>query len=223
MLSFATFHVDEPSAKINVLMQVRADMMYCRVLIPSRSAPSCILCVLLQAYISNLKLEGLALSSDMVYVTQSAGRLMRCLFEICLKRGWAGLTDKALNLCKEVRQVCVCNMRLCIAAAVKCGHTKRSSCCHSFIGSTPNPTLCASLLQVNHRMWSSQNPLRQFKGLPAELLSRLEKKDLPWERYYDLKPSELGDLIRMPKYGKALVSAAVSDLFVNLNAHAEVL
>ena len=56
-----------------------------------------------QAYISNLKLEGLALSSDMVYVTQSAGRLMRCLFEICLKRGWAGLTDKALNLCKEVR------------------------------------------------------------------------------------------------------------------------
>lgn len=73
---------------------------------------SCICCLstlhcrwllLLQAYISNLKLEGLALSSDMVYVTQSAGRLMRCLFEICLKRGWAGLTDKALNLCKEVR------------------------------------------------------------------------------------------------------------------------
>jgi pre-mRNA-splicing helicase BRR2 len=85
---------------------------------------------MLQAYISNLKLEGLALSSDMVYVTQSAGRLMRCLFEICLKRGWAGLTDKALNLCKE----------------------------------------------VNHRMWSSQSPLRQFKGLPAELLTRLEKK-----------------------------------------------
>eukprot|EP00882_Tetradesmus_deserticola_P025694 GHRQ01028247.1.p2 GENE.GHRQ01028247.1~~GHRQ01028247.1.p2 ORF type:complete len:124 (-),score=35.73 GHRQ01028247.1:976-1347(-) len=62
----------------------------------------------LQAYISNLKLEGLALSSDMVYVTQSAGRLMRCLFEICLKRGWAGLTDKALNLCKEVRHQHYC-------------------------------------------------------------------------------------------------------------------
>jgi hypothetical protein len=30
--------------------------------------------------------------------------------------------------------------------------------------------------QVNHRMWSSQSPLRQFKGLPAELLTRLEKK-----------------------------------------------
>ena len=60
------------------------------------------LCWPVQAYISNLKLEGLALASDMVYVTQSAGRLMRCLYEICLRRGWAGLTDKALNLCKEV-------------------------------------------------------------------------------------------------------------------------
>lgn len=55
-----------------------------------------------QAYISNLKLEGLALASDMVYVTQSAGRLMRCLFEICLKRGWAGLTEKAMALCKMI-------------------------------------------------------------------------------------------------------------------------
>jgi len=54
--------------------------------------------------VSQLKLEGLALSSDMVYVTQSAGRLMRCLFEICLKRGWAGLTDKSLALCKMVSQ-----------------------------------------------------------------------------------------------------------------------
>jgi pre-mRNA-splicing helicase BRR2 len=58
-----------------------------------------------QAYISNLKLEGLALSSDMVYVTQSAGRLMRCLAEICLKRGWAGLAERALTLCKEVRRL----------------------------------------------------------------------------------------------------------------------
>jgi pre-mRNA-splicing helicase BRR2 len=60
--------LDEPSGKINVL---------------------------LQAYISNLKLDGLALSSDMIYVTQSAGRILRCLFEICLKRGWSSLTQKA--------------------------------------------------------------------------------------------------------------------------------
>lgn len=141
-----------------------------------------------QAYISQLKLEGLALTSDMVYVTQSgeapgraaavaarlkgarhasphsnslhallcsvsrtpslpstvhpqpsstvhphpsmfcaAGRLMRCLFEVCMRRGWAGLTDKALMLSK-------CVMR---------------------------------------RMWGSQTPLRQFKGIPYEILSKV--------------------------------------------------
>lgn len=58
--------------------------------------------ILLQAYISKFKLEGYDLNSDMVYVTQSAGRLMRCLFEICSKRGWAQLTEITLSLCKMV-------------------------------------------------------------------------------------------------------------------------
>lgn len=43
--------------------------------------------VLLQAYISQLKLEGFALMADMVYVTQSACRLLRAIFEIVLHRG----------------------------------------------------------------------------------------------------------------------------------------
>lgn len=65
--------MDEPHAKINVL---------------------------LQAYISRLKLEGLALMADMVYVTQSAGRILRALFEICLKKGWSSVAKTALDLCK---------------------------------------------------------------------------------------------------------------------------
>merc|ERR1719376_1885816 len=64
--------------------------------------PSAKVNILLQAYISQLKLEGFALMSDMVYVTQSAGRLMRAIFEIVLHRGWAQLADKALNLCKMI-------------------------------------------------------------------------------------------------------------------------
>ena len=56
--------------------------------------------VLLQAFISRLKLEGLALMADMVYVTQSAGRVLRAIFEICLKKGWAGVAKLALDLCK---------------------------------------------------------------------------------------------------------------------------
>jgi pre-mRNA-splicing helicase BRR2 len=56
--------------------------------------------VLLQAFISRLKLEGLALMADLVYVTQSAGRILRAIFEISLKKGWASVAKVALNLCK---------------------------------------------------------------------------------------------------------------------------
>ncbi|RXH89650.1 hypothetical protein DVH24_032007 [Malus domestica] len=68
----------------------------------SREEPSAKINVLLQAYISQLKLEGLSLSSDMVFITQSGGRLLRAIFEIVLRRGWAQLAGKALKLCKMV-------------------------------------------------------------------------------------------------------------------------
>ncbi|OAL55703.1 Sec63-domain-containing protein [Pyrenochaeta sp. DS3sAY3a] len=65
--------VEEPQAKINVL---------------------------LQAYISRLRLDGLALMADLVYVTQSAGRILRAIFEICLKKGWSQVAKLALDMCK---------------------------------------------------------------------------------------------------------------------------
>lgn len=72
-----------------------------RVPIPVKESvddPSAKANVLLQAYISRLKLEGFALMSDMVYVTQSAGRLIRALFEVALKRGWAQLARGTLEM-----------------------------------------------------------------------------------------------------------------------------
>ena len=68
----------------------------------SMEEPSAKINVLLQAYISQLKLEGFALVSDMVYVTQSAGRLIRAIFEICLHRSWAQLTERAHTLSKMI-------------------------------------------------------------------------------------------------------------------------
>ena len=62
--------------------------------------PQCKINVLLQAYVSRLKLEGLALMADMVYVTQSAGRILRAMFEIALRKGWSGVAKDALDLCK---------------------------------------------------------------------------------------------------------------------------
>ena len=91
-------------------------------------------------------------------MTQSAARLMRCIHEIVLKRGWAGLADRVLNMCK----------------------------------------------MVDKRMWLSQTPLRQFHGIPEDIIKKIEKKDFPWERFYDLQPQEIGELIRFPKMGKAI-------------------
>jgi len=64
--------------------------------------PICKVNVLLQAYLSRLQLDGFALVADMVYVTQSAGRLARALFEILLRRGWLQAALRALNLAKMI-------------------------------------------------------------------------------------------------------------------------
>jgi len=114
--------------------------------------------ILLQAYISQLKLEGFALMADMVYVTQSAGRLIRAIFEIVMSRGWAQLADKTLALAK----------------------------------------------MIDRRMWQSMCPLRQFKKIPEEIVKKIEKKSLTFDRLFDLNPLELGELIRTPKLGKTI-------------------
>lgn len=122
--------LDEPSAKVNIL---------------------------LQAYVSNLKLDGLALASDMVYVTQSAGRIARALLQIAIGRRWANLVDRCLTLSK----------------------------------------------MVSKRQWTSQTPLRQFiPTISDSVLHRIERKDVDFDQYYDLKASEVGEMLRDPKVGK---------------------
>ena len=112
--------------------------------------------VLLQAYISQLKLEGFALMSDMVYITQSANRLIRAMYEIALHRGWAQLTDKTLYLSK----------------------------------------------MIDKRMWQSMCPLRQFRKIPEDVVKKIEKRNIPWERFNDMEAHEIGELVRAPKLGK---------------------
>lgn len=132
--------------------------------------------VLLQAYISGLKLDGFALASDMTYIHQSAGRIMRALFEITIKRGWASLAMRALMFCK----------------------------------------------MIGRRMWSTMCPLRQFaNALPEDILRKLEKKDFPWQRYYDLTSQELGELVRNPKLGKLLHRLVHSIPKVELSAYVQ--
>jgi pre-mRNA-splicing helicase BRR2 len=66
--------------------------------------PSAKINVLLQAFISRLKLEGYALLSDMVYIQASAGRIMRAILEIVIMRGWAGLANRVLKLSQMIER-----------------------------------------------------------------------------------------------------------------------
>lgn len=38
------------------------------------------------------------------------------------------------------------------------------------------------------------SPLRQFKKLPEEVIKKIEKKNFPFERLYDLNHNEIGEL-----------------------------
>ncbi|KAJ1925898.1 Pre-mRNA splicing [Tieghemiomyces parasiticus] len=140
--------VDEPTAKVNVL---------------------------LQAYISQLRLDGFALVADLVYVTQSAGRILRAMLEICLKCRWAQLARRVLAMCK----------------------------------------------MVERRMWGSMSPLRQFKFLPADLLRRLERKAIPWERFHDMDPHALGELVMNAKAGAVLHKCVHQVPRLNVRAHVQ--
>eukprot|EP01084_Bolivina_argentea_P006503 12342_1 len=66
---------------------------------------------------------------------------------------------------------------------------------------TKTLTLCKL---VERRCWESMSPLRQFKGIPEILVKKLERKAIPWVRYLDLKPPDLGELIKNQKMGKQL-------------------
>jgi len=133
-----------------------------KVPIPVKESPSEPLAkvnILLQAYISRLRLDGFALMADMAFVQQSGARIMRALFEIASKRKWAALARLSLNFA---------NM-------------------------------------VTYRVWRSQSPLRQFKNVPDVVARKLERKgDIEWSRYTDLTPSDLGELVGVPKMGRVL-------------------
>ena len=57
---------------------------------------------------------------------------------------------------------------------------------------------------VNARQWQSLSPLHQFKKIPQEIVRSIDKKNLPFDRLYDLDAHQLGELVRVPKMGKPL-------------------
>lgn len=123
----------------------------------SESDPLAKVNVLLQSYISKLNLEGFALMADMVYITQSASRIFRAIYEICLRKNWAGIAKTMLDFCK----------------------------------------------MIDHRMWLSNSPFRQFPGCPREIVRKTETARIPWSYYLSLETSqELGQAIGSEKFSR---------------------
>lgn len=55
-----------------------------------------------QVYISRGYLEGFSLIADSAYINASLGRIIRALFEVCIRRGWCSMAALLLEYCKAV-------------------------------------------------------------------------------------------------------------------------
>jgi activating signal cointegrator complex subunit 3 len=53
-------------------------------------------------YLSRGFLDGFSLVADSSYINASLGRIMRALFEICLRRSWVTMAALLLEYCKAV-------------------------------------------------------------------------------------------------------------------------
>ncbi|CAN1151841.1 DExH-box ATP-dependent RNA helicase DExH14 [Linum perenne] len=58
--------------------------------------------ILIQLYISRGSIDTFSLVSDAAYISASLARIMRALFEICLRKGWCEMTLFMLEYCKAV-------------------------------------------------------------------------------------------------------------------------
>ncbi|CAI5971829.1 unnamed protein product, partial [Closterium sp. NIES-64] len=146
----------------------------------------------------------------------------RALFEIILREGVGAAGERALNLCKMVsrrmwaaqsplRQFRECRLRSLPSwkeGPRVGGDTTPLIPGGKWWGEVGKWTFVweryydlSSQVGVGGRggQWwdkggvGTQSPLRQFKGVPLEIIAKLERKDLVWERYYDLS-SQVGGL-----------------------------
>ena len=74
---------------------------------------------------------------------------------------------------------------------------------------------------VERRMWLSHSPLRQFRTVPSDIIRKLERKDISWDRFYDLEPTDVGDLVRNQKHGKNIYKLIHQLPRLDLAAHVQ--
>lgn len=148
--------------------------------------------VLLQAYISRLKLEVIINFKlfSVLFMYKSITNFINFvnLLLFVIKQGFALAADMTF-----IQQSACRIFRALFEISLKRGWAALSS---------KILTICK---MCEHRIWASQSPLRQFSAIPEVVIRKLEKSsDIVWERYYDLKPQDLGEMVKIPKMGKSL-------------------
>ena len=75
---------------------------------------------------------------------------------------------------------------------------------------------------ISYRVWRSQSPLRQIPNVPEVVSRKLERKsDIEWYRYADLTPTDLGELVGVPKIGRALHKLVHQFPKLDISAHVQ--
>ena len=154
--------------------------------------------VLLQTWISGLQFSGFAMMTDLVYVTQSAGRIFRAFLEIALINKWPMLLKK----CMQVMLVITRKTWSCSNPLRQFRHLTMRS-----VSSTG-----ASVVNV---------PMPVKQVLDRQVLKNLDKKEVPIERLALLEPAELGELYKVTGLNNARaihrLVHAVPKLVVDVN------
>lgn len=139
--------------------------------------------ILLQAYISRNYIEDFALVSDMGFVAQNAGRVVRALLEIAFAKKWATAALSLTSLSKAIES------------------ESRTPC--SLVQSAD---VCAE------RMWPFEHPLRQC-DLPAHTMHELEQwaDDYAVEDLAAMSDADIGKLIHQNERIGAIVGKAARE------------
>lgn len=130
--------------------------------------------ILLQAYISKAYVEDFALVSDMGYVAQNAGRIVRALLEIAMSKKWAPVTLSLIAMSKAIES------ELCI-----------------LLDMTVQLLTLLTIVSVRaERMWPFNHPLGQF-DLSADLMYNIERwaDELSLREISAMSDAEFGALV----------------------------
>ncbi|ORZ33314.1 Sec63 Brl domain-domain-containing protein [Catenaria anguillulae PL171] len=94
----------EEVKELDTLLKSKNGTIPCQILAKEVADSPTKVNLLLQAYISNVRVQEFSLVSDTMYIAQNAGRILRAMFEFALNRGFSTTCNSILAMCKSVER-----------------------------------------------------------------------------------------------------------------------